>query len=964
MPPNQREINQREIQRQLMKKYNIIFDGPIDSISNPQWPSNCNTIFEHIRRLGKTDYSEYRESISADFTRFPWRHQLQRRAKRIAESAKRCLESRKNECGWRLALESEVMARFSVEIACRNCRGRLWRSEQEVDPSTQPTEEGDANSLRARQRRRQPCTCNPNVLSRDIPEQGISPLFDDRAEEAIIYSSELRAELPKREHRPDRVYGLQVTERLSRLLNYAEDIRSSPFRPDGDPLVFPFLVIEAKSEKGTDGFTNAQVQTAFAIRELLSIQHELSHVTDEGREWDGGPLVWFLSYVGEEWRVFAAYIHTTHNRMFYRVVRLWSGEVDSLDGALQLLLIIDYIADWARDIYREGIAHSLQKLAPTDCESLRRDDDIFSKAGNVRSWIASNFEQSHDAKAQAVGDPLCEFDCDAGVFRDARFVESQCIGLVITHHNVEAFLRTATTPWETSGLISALVDSLERPCLVKGQVLNDLELMWTDTDRDLSEILHPKEVFYVVVVAKFYLSPDWKPTRELTYLAVSKKLAEVSTRPPAGPLSPIRHLEKAPMVEDLESLRALLHMSAEENLNACLYNFCLRTDKPNRARSSEVNYVWKTLPTITSDDADPKLQVRVLRACARPSTRNFVRKLHSIYKIGRNEPDVSFLRVSSTLHQLASPEDSQLRPDLLEQTEWPWTDDRGFKTMESLNKELIIVRRAAPVTYFQAEMSIFILNTSLAQRGIPKALFSCPPTTHVLMLKFDEDPSDIGKWGTSLHPEDEFRKGWNLAIHTSDDIGRLMDHLQKLKKQLRQYRGFGLLSKWKHVTTGWAKDQNTGSLDSVSNRPLIRHSYQAPSSSTLLKEEDYEYEGLSPTPFHPTIEQSNDATARTTGSAKKTTELVHISTREGTVQDPNNTQDGDEPANSAIMSERRRGKRPMGAVDESDEAESSVHAERRARQEREVAQRFNSDFLSDEELEEVLAKGTLSWSAK
>nr|RBQ99291.1 hypothetical protein FVER53263_00115 [Fusarium verticillioides] len=378
MPPNKREI-----QRQLMEKYNIIFDGPIDSVANPQWPSNCNTIFDHIRRLGKTDYLEYRESVSADYTRFPWRQKVQQRAKRIAESAKRCLKSRKNESGWRLALESEVLARFSVEIACRNCRGRLWRSEQEADPSTQPAKEGDANSLRARQSKRQPCTCNPNDLSRDIQELGISPLFDDRAEEGIVYSSELRAELPKREHRPDRVYGLHVTERLSRLLSYAEDVRSSPFRLDGDPLVFPFLVIEAKSEKSTDSFTNNQVQTAFAIRELLSIQHELSQATNEGREWDGGPLVWFLSYRGEEWRVSAAFVHTTADKIFYRVVLLWSGCVDSLGGALQLLLIIDYIADWARDIYREGIVHSLQKFAPHDSESLRRDVDIPSKAGNV-----------------------------------------------------------------------------------------------------------------------------------------------------------------------------------------------------------------------------------------------------------------------------------------------------------------------------------------------------------------------------------------------------------------------------------------------------------------------------------------------------------------------------------------------------------------------------------------------------
>ncbi|EGU75170.1 hypothetical protein FOXB_14309 [Fusarium oxysporum f. sp. conglutinans Fo5176] len=898
MPPNQREI-----QRQLMKKYNIIFDGPIDSITSPQWPGNCNTIFDHIRRLGRTDYSEYRESISADFTRFPWRHQVQQRAKRITKIAKRCLESRKNESGWRLALESEVMARFSVEIACRNCRGRLWRSEQEVDPTTQTAEEDDPNSLRARQRRRQSCTCKPNGFSRDIPEQGISPLFDDRAEEAIIYSSELRAELPKREHRPDRVFGLQVTERLSRLLNYAEDIRSSPFRLDGDPLVFPFLVIEAKSEKGSDAFTYTQVQTAFAIRELLSIQQELAHVANENEEWDGGPLVWFLSYKGEQWRVFAAYIHTTPDKISYRVVRLWSGGVDSLDGALQLLLIIDYIADWARDIYREGIARSLQRLAPTDSESLRRDDDIFSMAGNIRSWIASNFDRSHDAKDRPMGDSLCKFDCGSGVFRDARFVESQCIGLVITHHNVESFLRTATTDKETRGLISVLLESLERPCLAKGQVLNDLELMWTDTDRNLSEILHPEDVFYVVVVATFYLSPGWKPTRELTYLAVSKKLVQDSIRSPAGPLSSTIQLEKAPMVEDLESFRGLLHMSAEDNLNACLYNFCLRTDKPTRARRSEVNYVWKTLPTVASDDADRELQDRVLRACARPSTRNF---------------------------------DLQLRPDVLDQTEWPWADDSSFKTMKESNKELIIVRRAAQVTYFQADMCIYVLDTSLAQRGIPQALFSCPPETHVLMFKFDEDPSNI------------------------DDIGRLMDHFEKLKKELRQYRGFGLLSKWKHVTTGWAKDQNTGSLDFASNRPFIRHSYQAPLSSTLLKEEDYGSDRLSPMPFHSGVKQANDATTRTAGPATRTAESVHRPAPEGILQNTDNTRDGDDRANSSTMSERRKEKRPMGAADEPDEAESSAHAERRARQEREVAQRFNSDFLSDEELEEVLAKGTLS----
>lgn len=45
-----------------------------------------------------------------------------------------------------------------------------------------------------------------------VKKNGISPLSDDRADEAIEYFSQLCVEMPKREDRPDRVYGLQVTD--------------------------------------------------------------------------------------------------------------------------------------------------------------------------------------------------------------------------------------------------------------------------------------------------------------------------------------------------------------------------------------------------------------------------------------------------------------------------------------------------------------------------------------------------------------------------------------------------------------------------------------------------------------------------------------------------------------------------------------------------------------------------------
>src|SRR6266536_2230975 len=96
---------------------------------------------------------------------------------------------------------------------------------------------------------------------------------------------------------PDRVYGLRVTKRLERLLLWTEDkrassggktigesIRTSPFRPNGEPIIFPFLALEAKSEKGRDGFSDVEMQTAFTIHALLKLQEDLRKAAGEESE--------------------------------------------------------------------------------------------------------------------------------------------------------------------------------------------------------------------------------------------------------------------------------------------------------------------------------------------------------------------------------------------------------------------------------------------------------------------------------------------------------------------------------------------------------------------------------------------------------------------------------------------------------------------------------------------------------
>jgi len=43
-------------------------------------------------------------------------------------------------------------------------------------------------------------------------------------------------------------------------------------------------------------------------------------------------------------------------------VRVWEGDLTDENKAMQLLLIVDYMADWARDYYREMIKTGLQNL--------------------------------------------------------------------------------------------------------------------------------------------------------------------------------------------------------------------------------------------------------------------------------------------------------------------------------------------------------------------------------------------------------------------------------------------------------------------------------------------------------------------------------------------------------------------------------------------------------------------------
>ena len=100
--------------RILTKKYNVHFDGPVDRRA---WPLGYQNIFLDIQKLGTAVFEKYCEGSVIESFKKPWKANTRRRTERLTALANLCRRERRNEAGWRLVLDPEVMARFSIEVA-------------------------------------------------------------------------------------------------------------------------------------------------------------------------------------------------------------------------------------------------------------------------------------------------------------------------------------------------------------------------------------------------------------------------------------------------------------------------------------------------------------------------------------------------------------------------------------------------------------------------------------------------------------------------------------------------------------------------------------------------------------------------------------------------------------------------------------------------------------------------------
>ncbi|KAI1139717.1 hypothetical protein F5Y05DRAFT_379853 [Hypoxylon sp. FL0543] len=541
---NEKEDELRMLRR-LAKTYGISFRQSAD-----EWPEAHTKRFRDIQELGYKKFSTYSESVTVRSLQEPWTRQIKSRTQwLVSRACELAFNVQPKESGWRLGIENDVMHRFLVEVACPRCRARIWRSE--IEATDGQTSGKWMEALEERRKNRKPCQCPIETRPQDYYEIGTSLLFDDRVEEIVILDSALK-DLPKKKT-PDRTFGLKTTEKVNQLLERlaletattSEIMEFTPFKLATNPPIFPFLILEAKSDSSRNGFQDIQTQTAFPVWKFLTLQRQLQLKTGCTSE---EPLVWFLGNRGSEWKVYGCYVNETDGRPRYNIHPLWGGDLTTHDGALQLILIVDYILDWARDIYRPSIMRGLKSLVTRkayDEVSLDLESDIYSVKDRVFDWIppqAADFEyETHlepvienleSRSDPGLGDVLDGLPkTKLGAFRSASQVSYRFNGLNITEENVESLLIISQGPDDELSMSSMHAQNLDnklRSCdklmLTTQHALDEIEYMWTGERRknDTTFTGASDVEVYVILEYQCFIGCSWEVVRELTCIAVSK----------------------------------------------------------------------------------------------------------------------------------------------------------------------------------------------------------------------------------------------------------------------------------------------------------------------------------------------------------------------------------------------------------------------------------------------------------
>lgn len=306
-----------------------------------------------------------------------------------------------------------------------------------------------------------------------------------------------------------------------------------------------------------------------------------------------------------------------------RIFELWNGNIESHDGALQLLQIVDYIWTWARDIYRIQVlyclcAHRSQAHDVPSPFSLRfRTASVLSHPSPILPSIESEhaFDENRSEDAMDVEDEdypfaYAEIATAHPFLKLAGGYESSPSWTAlhnVRHANIVEFSYSIIDLTEKSNnqLNEGYASSL--PTWLRMDQINTLEIHRKDAERclqywvgDSNQKLPTRDsdTDTVVIFFRTECRPrDWQIRRILIYVILPSD-------PPAKQVIPFDKL--------FETLQQLYQISGSHSAHYALCNMSLYLERTGQQHQE---IVWKEISTeLPVNDMSLSMCVKVIEA--------------------------------------------------------------------------------------------------------------------------------------------------------------------------------------------------------------------------------------------------------------------------------------------------------------------------------------------------------------
>lgn len=162
-------------------------------------------------------------------------------------------------------------------------------------------------------------------------------------------------------------------------------------------------------------------------------------------------------------------------------MELWRGSISTRDGALQLLLLVDYIFDWARDVYRDDIIQELRILASGENKAgslVYTDSDIFSTRQPDLDDVPDPEDVDNFNDYMSKQQTFTDLDSEGWIVRHATFIESRCCIILITPDNAQTLLNFMQQT-KIQQLCRLILDQMSTSIILDLSTLMAMEQQWT-----------------------------------------------------------------------------------------------------------------------------------------------------------------------------------------------------------------------------------------------------------------------------------------------------------------------------------------------------------------------------------------------------------------------------------------------------------------------------------------------------